>query len=156
MCAGWSGGGQYPPTLRTPCTPTCLSLSLKGFTAQHFDPIFGDRWLDHWSPSCGLALQSMVPALVLKALMFALCRGHQGLKIEGVVTGFGYKVYRWEWWYMPLKCMLDSLGLQALYSYSLLKMWVANGAAITENLGRGGGCTHTQPSAEFWPIVAKS
>ena len=88
--------------------------------------------------------------------MFALCHGHQGLNIEGVVTGFGYKTYRWEWWYMPLKCTLDSLGLQALYSYPLMKMWVANGATIAENLGGDGGCTQTQPSAEFWPIAVKS
>ena len=64
------------------CTPACLSLSLKGFTADFFDPVVWDRWPDRWPPSCCLVLQSMVPALVLKTLMFALCRQHQVLNIE--------------------------------------------------------------------------
>ena len=87
------------------CTPT-LSLTLKGFRPGFFDPSVWDRWLDRWSPSCALVLQSMVPALVLKSIMFALSRANQSLNVEGVVTRFGYKGYQWSWWYMPLKCRL--------------------------------------------------
>ena len=59
------------------CMPTRLSLSLKGFQPHFFDPAVWDRWPDRWSPSCCLVLQSMVPALALKSLTFALCRQHQ-------------------------------------------------------------------------------
>ena len=102
------------------CMPT-LSLTLKGSRKDFFDPSVWDRWPDRWSPSCALVLQSMVPALVLKSIMFALCRANQSLNVEGVVTGFGYKGYQWSWWYMPLKCQLQALGLGNLCEYGALK-----------------------------------
>ena len=124
------------------CTPT-LSLTLKGFRPGFFDPSVWDRWPDRWSPSCALVLQSMVPALVLKSIMFALYRANQSLNIEGVATGFGYKGYQWSWRYMPLKCRLQALGLGSLCEYGALKAWVANGKAIA--LGRVEGAhTHNR------------
>ena len=134
------------------CTPT-LSLTLKGFRCDFFDPGVWDRWPDRWSPSCPLVLRSMVPALVLKSIMFALCRADQSLNVQGVVTGFGYKKYQWAWWYMPLRCRLQALGLQGLCEYGALKTWVADGKAIALSLGRGGGCTHTQESNNNLPLV---
>ena len=134
------------------CTLT-LSLTLKGFRSEFFDPAVWDRWPDRWSPSCGVVLQSMVPALVLKSIVFALCCDHQSLNVEGVVTGFGDKGYRWCWWFMPLRCRLQALGLGSLCEYSALKAWVAHGKAIALNLGRGGGCTHPQASENNLPPV---
>ena len=58
------------------CTPQAPSLSLKGFTLHSFDPSIWDRWHDRSSPSCCLVLQSMVPALVLKSLIFGMCRAN--------------------------------------------------------------------------------
>ena len=76
------------------CTPRALSLTLKGFQPGFFDPSVWDRWPDRWSPSCCLVLQSVVPALVIKSVMFALRHDHQAVNVDGVVTGFGYKGYR--------------------------------------------------------------
>ena len=47
---------------------------------------------------------------------------------------------------MPLKCRLQNLGLTHLCTYPVLESWVAQGQSIALKLGRGGGCTHTQPS----------
>ena len=54
----------------------------------------------------------MILALVHKALKLCnstQCRGHN---IRGLVLGFGYKHYKWEWWYMPLTCRLRALHLE--------------------------------------------
>ena len=112
------------------CTPRAPSPSFKGFTLHSFDPRIWDRWSDRWSPSCCLVLQSMVPALVMKTLMLAVCWAHQALNIEGIVTGFRYKGYNWSWWFMPLKCRLQGLGLGQLCLYPVLRTWVANREAI--------------------------
>ena len=75
-------------------TPT-LSLTLKGIRPEYFDLTVWDRWPDHWSPGRALVLQSMVPAPIFKCGVFTMCRYHQSLNIEGVVTCFGYKGYQW-------------------------------------------------------------
>ena len=67
--------------------------------------------------SCRLVLQSMVPALVMKSLVFAMCRANQSLTTEGIVTGFCYTGYNWSWWFMPLKRRLQGLGLSELCLY---------------------------------------
>ena len=61
-----------------------------------------------------MVLQSMVPALVQKALGLcsdALCREHN---IKVLAMGCGNKKYLWEWWYLPLKCRLEGLGVGTL------------------------------------------
>ena len=66
-----------------------------------------------------LVLQSMIPALVHKALQLCnstKCRGHN---IRGLVLGFRYKHYKWEWWYMPLTCRLRALHLELLCDYGM-------------------------------------
>ena len=150
----WEPEGQFLSwgECNVSCTPT-LSLTLKGFRIDFLDPSVWDRWPDRWSPSCPLVLRSMVPALVLKSILFALCRADQSLNVRGVVTGFGYKKYQWTWWYMPLRCRLQALGLPGLCEYGALKQWVADGKAIALSLGRGGGCTHTQESNNNLPLV---
>ena len=107
------------------CTDT-LSLTMKGVppVEPFFNPEMWDRWPDRWSPNCPLVLQSMIPALVHKALQLCnstQCRGHN---IRGLVLGFGYKHYKWEWWYMPLTCRLRALHLESLCNYHSLKAWV--------------------------------
>ena len=118
--------------------PSSPSLTMKGFRPGFSNPAVWDRRPDRWSPSCGLVLQSMVPALVLKTILFALSSDHQLLNIGGVVTPKFVKGYKWECWFMPLSC-----GLQAerghLCVYPALKSWVANGEAIALHLGGGGG-----------------
>ena len=54
------------------------------------------------------------------------------------------------------KMSTEGLGLDDLCLYPALKMWMANGEAIALNLGRGGGCKHTQPSNTSLPLVVKS
>jgi len=132
------------------CTDT-LSLTMKG--VPPVEPFFNlemwDRWPDRWSPNCPLVLQSMIPALVHKALQLCnstRCRGHN---IRSLVLGFGYKHYKWEWWYMPLTCRLQALNLQSLCDYHCLKTWALEGASLAVSLGRGGGCTHTQESSQY-------
>ena len=91
----------------------------------------------------------MIPAIVHKALQFCnstQCRGHN---IRGLVLGFGYKHYKWEWWYMPLTCRLRALHLESLCDYHSFKAWALEGASFAVSLGRGGGCTHTQESSQY-------
>ena len=91
----------------------------------------------------------MVPARVLKSVSLssdALCRE---LNIRGVVMGFGYKNYKWEWWYMPLQCRLTSMGLAKLCEYHRVKQWALEGASLADSLGKGGGDTHTQQLSQF-------
>ena len=132
------------------CTDT-LSLTMKGVppVEPFFNPEMWDRWPDRWSPNCPLVLQSMIPALVHKALQLCnstQCRGHN---IRGLVLGFGYKHYKWEWWYMPLTCRLRALHLESLCDYHSLKAWALEGASFAVSLGRGGGCTHTQEPSKY-------
>ena len=151
------------PSLPHSCTtspsatsPDTLSLTLKWFpqVAPFFDITIWDRWPDQWSPNCALVLQSMVPALVQKSA--SLCNSAQcrELNVRGIVLGFGYNKYHWEWWYMPLKCRLQSLGLTALCDCHHVKRWVLEGVSLAEAMGRGGRCTHThthtqEPSQSF-------
>ena len=60
------------------------------------------------SPNCALVLQSMLLVLVHKSL--TLCNSTQcrDFNVRGIVLSFGYKKYKWEWWYMPLRCRLQS------------------------------------------------
>ena len=132
------------------CTDT-LSLIMKGVppVEPFFNPEMWDRWPDRWSPNRPLVLQSMIPALVHKALQLCnstQCRGHN---IRGLVLGFGYKHYKWEWWYMPLMCRLRALHLESLCDYHSLKAWALEGASFAVSLGKGGGCTHTQESSQY-------
>ena len=127
-------------------TPQTLTLSLKGVppVAPFFSTAVWDRWPDQWSPNCAVVLQSMVPALVHKSLglcIHALCREYN---IRAIAMGCGYKKYKWVWWYLPLKCRLEGLGLLDLCEYQRLKKWAREGAHVATTLGRGGGCTHTQ------------
>ena len=107
---------------------------------------FNPEMWDRWSPNCAPVLQSMVPALVHKSLTLCnstQCRNHN---MRGIVLGFGYKHYKWEWWYIPLKCRLQALGLDNLCKYHALKGWALEGSHIAESMGRG-GCTQTQESS---------
>ena len=88
-------------------------------------PFFSTAMWDQWSPNCAMALQSMVPALVHKSVqlcIFALCCEHN---IRAIAMGYEYKRYRWEWWYLPLNCWLDGLGLGALSEYRHLRARVS-------------------------------
>ena len=79
-----------------------------------FNPEMWESWPERWSPNCPLVLQSMIPALVHRALQLCnstRCRGHN---IRGLVLGFGYKHYKWEWSYMPPTCRLRALHLESL------------------------------------------
>ena len=63
------------------------------------------------SPNCALVLQSMIPALVHKALQLrnsTQCRGHN---IRGLVLSFEYKHYKWESWYMTLTCRCTNVPM---------------------------------------------
>ena len=73
-----------------------------------------------------------------------------------MVLGFGYKKYQWGWWYKPLECRLAALELQRLCEYHQLKAWALEGTQIADSMGRGGGCTHTQPPSQFCHLFAKS
>ena len=108
-----------------------------------------DRWQDRWSPNCPLVLQSMIPALVHKALQLCNSTQYCGHNIRRLVLGFGYKPYKWEWWYMPPTCRLPALYLESLCNSHSLKAWALEGASFAASLGRGGGCTHTQQSSQY-------
>ena len=132
------------------CTDT-LSLTMMGVppVEPFFNPEMWHRWPDRWSTNCALVLQSMIPALVHKALQMCnstKCRDHN---VGGLVLRFGYKHYKWEWWYMPLTCRLQALNLNSLRDHHNLKAWVLEGASIAVSLGRGGGCTHTHESSQY-------
>ena len=47
---------------------------------------------------------------------------------------------------MPLKCRLQTLGLENRCEYHQLKEWALEGSRIAKSMGRGGGCTHTHGS----------
>ena len=94
----------------------------------------------------------MVPAQVLKSVSLssdALCCE---LNVTGVVMGFGYKNYKWEWWCMPLQCRLTSLGLGELCDHHKVKQWALKGASLADSLGREGGDTHTQELSQLYAI----
>ena len=137
------------------CTDT-LSLTIKGMqrVESFFNPEMWNRWRDRWSPNCPLGLQSMIPALVHKVLQLCnstQCRGHN---IRGLVPGFGYKHYIWEWLYMPLTCRLQALYLESLCDHRSLKAWALKGASFAASLRRGGGCTHTQESSQYLCLLS--
>ena len=126
-----------------------LSSTMKGQppVERFFKPEMWQRWPDCWSPNFPIVLQSMIPALVHKALQLCnstQCRGHI---VRGLVLGFGYKHYKWEWWYMPLTCRLQALNLKSLCDYHRLKAWAHEGASFAVSFGSRGGCTHTQESS---------
>ena len=132
------------------CTNT-LSPSMKGVPPLDlfFNPEMWDRWPDRWSPNCPLVLQSMIPTLVHKALQLCnstQCRRHN---IRGLVLGFGYKKFKWQWWYMPVTCRLRALHLESLCNDHSLKACALGRASLAVSLGRGGGCTHTQESSQY-------
>ena len=119
-----------------------------------FNPERCDRWPDYWSPHCPLVLQSMIPALVHKALQLCnstQCRGHN---IRGLVLGFGYKHYKWEWSHM---LRLRALHLESLCNYHSLKAWALEGASFAVSLGRGGGCLLSAKSfsEDLWVWVTE-
>ena len=136
------------------CSVMCndtLSLTMKGVppVQPFFNPELCDKWRDRWSPNCPLVLQIMIPALVHKALRFCNSTKSRDHNVRGLVLGFGYKHYKWEWWYMPLTCRVQALNLKSLCDYHILKAWALEGASIVVSLGRGGGCTHTQESSQY-------
>ena len=73
--------------------------------------------------NCVLVLQSMVPALVHKLVSLCNTTECREWNIRGLVLGFGYIKYKWEWWYMPLKCRLSTLGLVQLCDFHTVKWW---------------------------------
>ena len=95
------------------CTKDTLSLALKGIppVPPFYDTSLWDRWLDCWSMNCALVLQSMVPALVHKSLSLCNTTDCRGWNIRGHVLGFGYKKYKWDWWYLPLMWRINALRL---------------------------------------------
>ena len=103
------------------CSVTCIDtlfLTMKRVppVEPFFKPQMWESWPERWSPNCPLVLQSMIPALVHRALQLCnsnstRCRGHN---IRGLVLGFGYKHYKWEWSYMPPTCRLRALHLESL------------------------------------------
>ena len=81
----------------------------------------------------------MIPAFVHKALQLCNsthCRFHN---FRGLVLGFGYKRYKWEWWYMPLTCRLQALNLKSLCDYHKV-----------ESLGPGGGLVCCEFGQHRW------
>ena len=59
----------------------------------------------------------MIPALVHKALQLCNSTQCRGNNVRGLLVGFGYKHYKWEWWYMPLTSRLQALNLKSLCHY---------------------------------------
>ena len=71
------------------CTDT-LSLTMNGVppVEPFFNSEMWDRWPDCWSPNYPLVLQSMIPALVHKALQLCNSTKYRDHIVRGLVLGF--------------------------------------------------------------------
>ena len=101
------------------------SLVLKGVPHQPLLPdsicAMWERWPDRWSPTCPLVLQSMIPAVVHKAIFLASHPGARALDLQALVEGCGYKGCPWSWWWLPIRLRMKDLNL--LSDVTLVRQW---------------------------------
>ena len=107
------------------------SLVLKGVPHQPLLPdsicAMWDRWPDRWSPTCPLVLQSMIPAVVHKAIFLASHPGARALNLQALVEGCGYKGYPWSWWWLPIRSRMKDLNLLSDVKLVTMKRWYNQG-----------------------------
>ena len=61
-----------------------------------------DKWVDASSSNVEFALKSRVPTLVGKVATLCSSTKARVINLRSVVMGFGYKGYKWKWWWRPL------------------------------------------------------
>ena len=112
---------------------TDSSLTLKGVPHTPLGPDdvceMWHRWPNRWSPNCRVVLQSMLPSLIRKSIIFCSSPGERLLNLEAVVQGCGFKSYPWAWWWMPLRVRLKDLGLLTYVPMHLVKIWYNKGVS---------------------------
>ena len=70
-----------------------------------------DNWVDASSSNVEFALKSRVPTLVGTVATFSSSSHARVINLRSIVTGFGYKSYKWRWWWRPLVNTLKRCGL---------------------------------------------
>ena len=112
---------------------TDSSLTLKGVPHTPLGPEdvceMWHRWPDRWSPNCRVVLQSMLPSIIRKSIIFCSSPRERLLNLEAVVQGCGFKLYPWAWWWMPLRVRLKDLGLLTSVPMHLVKIWYQKGVS---------------------------
>ena len=98
-------------------TPTFLMKGVKWQPLSHTFPLVGDfqlwdKWVDASSSNVDFALKSRVPTLVGKAATFSSSTLARMVNLRSIVMGFGYKKYKWKWWWRPLVNTLCSVGFK--------------------------------------------
>ena len=59
-----------------------------------------NRWVDAQSPNVRVVLLSMIPNIVTKALLLAVCDTHRQIALISLICGFAYnKEYPKAWWW---------------------------------------------------------
>ena len=119
-----------------------LALLMKGIVFQLPDdpnPLpddnIWDRWVDAASPNCPSFLQSMIPALTDKGLVYAFKNVHRPINLASIVRGCAYKGYCKNWRWRPFRTCVNVANLSELIPAGLVKKWVGEGREFRRSLG---------------------
>ena len=114
------------------------NLLMKGVKWQPLDrafPLVGDfqlwdKWVDASSSNVEFALKSRVPTLVGKVATLCSSTKARVINLRSVVMGFGYKGYKWKWWWRPLVNTLTRCGFQDCVNLQTIKRWFSLGEGM--------------------------
>ena len=119
-----------------------LALLMKGIVFQLLedpspspDDTISDKWVDAASPNCPSVIQSMMPALTDKVLVYAFQNTHRQINLASIVRGCGYKGYCKSWWWPTFRARVHAAGLSKLIPARLIKKWVGEGRGFWRSLG---------------------
>ena len=93
-------------------------LLMKGVKWQPLNdafPLVGDfqlwdKWVNASLSNVEFALKSRVPTLVGKVATLCSSTHARVINLRSIVMGFGYKSYKWKWWWRPLVNTLTRCG----------------------------------------------
>ena len=95
-----------------------------------------DRWVDASSSNVEFALKSRVPTLIGKVTTLCSSTEARMINLRSIVMGFGYKGYKWRWWWRPLVNTLMRCGFKDCTNLQTIKRWFSLGEGM--RLPRGG------------------
>ena len=95
-----------------------------------------DRWVDASSSNVEFALKSRVPTLIGKVATLCSSTEATMINLRSIVMGFGYKGYKWRWWWRPLVNTLTRCGFPDCANLQTIKRWFSLGEGM--RLPRGG------------------
>ena len=122
-------------------SPKLLMKGVKWQPLYHASRLEGDfelwdRWVDASSSNVEFALKSRVPTLIGKVATLCSSTEARMINLRSIVMGFGYKGYKWKWWWRPLVNTLTRCGFQDCANLQTIKRWLSLGEGM--RLPRGG------------------